>query len=51
MEYVLAELGEKPTIEAKTVGLKRGGRERPEIVKLQSREMLIGRLQKAKQLK
>ena len=51
MENVLAELGEKPTIEAKRVGLKRGGRERPVIVKLQSREMLLGLLQKAKQLK
>ena len=51
VENVFAELGEKPTIEARRVGLKRGGRERPVIVKLQSREMLLSLLQKAKQLK
>eukprot|EP00116_Pleurobrachia_bachei_P009821 sb/3470083/ len=51
MEKVLAELGEKPSIEAQRVGLKREGRERPVIVKLKSREMLLSLLQKAKQLK
>eukprot|EP00116_Pleurobrachia_bachei_P009400 sb/3469662/ len=51
IENVLVELGERPTIEAQRVGLKRGGRERPVIVKLQSREMLLSLLQKAKQLK
>ena len=51
VESVLDELGEKPKIEVKRVGLKRGERERPVIVKLQSREMLLSLLQKAKQLK
>ena len=51
MENVLAVLGEKPTMEVKRVGLKRGESERPVIVKLQSREMLLSLLQKAKQLK
>ena len=51
VENVLDELGEKPKIEAKRVGLKRDGRERPVIVKLKSREMLLSLLQKAKQLK
>ena len=42
MENVLAELGEKPTTEVERVSLKRGGRERPLIVKLQSRETYCG---------
>ena len=51
IENVLAELDEKPIVVAKRVGLKREGRERPVIVKLQSREMLLSLLQKARQLK
>ena len=51
IENVLDELGEKPIVVAERVGLKREGRERPVIVKLQSREMLLSLLQKAKQLK
>ena len=51
IEKVLDELDEKPLVVAKRVGLKRQGQERPVIVKLQSREMLLTLLQKAKQLK
>ena len=51
VERVLEVLDEKPKIEVKRVGLKRGERERPVIVKLQNRDMLLNLLRKAKQLR
>ena len=48
---MLKVLDEKPKIEVKRVGLKRGERERPVIVKLQNRDMLLNLLRKSKQLR